>query len=273
MKYKLLSAVASIAFISAGVAAQAQENPKRDQNPAAERVEPKAPAGQMEKRDNAMKSEAPAAKEAPRAAQTDRKEMPKAAEGERKEAPRAAESDRKEMPKAAEGERKEMPKAAESERKEAPRAAEGERKDQMRPASNEMKRQGEPATRTGANEDRNAAHPEGAARVTGNVKISSEHATRISEILGRNARRENVNIDIRVGERVPQDVEVLPLPAEVIAIAPDYRGYDYFVSNDQIVFVAPETHEIVGAIAYEGRAATEETTTRVAGARPCPVEQ
>jgi hypothetical protein len=242
MKYKLLSAVASVAFIATGVAAYAQQdNQKRDQNPAAERVEPKAPAGQMERRQNTMKSEAPAAKEAPRAA---------------------------------EGERKEAPKAAEGERKDAPKAAEGERKEPMRPAANEQR---QPNERTGANDqDRNAAqHREGqgAARVTGNIKMSSEHATRVSEILGRNSRTTDVNVNIQVGGRVPEGVEILPLPAEVIALAPEYRGYDYFVANDEIVFVAPDSHEIVGSIGYEGRAASEENTTRVAGARPCPVEQ
>ena len=191
--------------------------------------------------------------------------------------PKAAEGEHKEMPKSAEGERKEMPKSAEGERKEMPKSAEGERKEQMRPASNEMQRQGQPNERTGANDrDRNAprtAEHRGPARVKGNIKVSSEHATRISEILSRNARRSNVNVNIRVGERVPEGVEIEPLPTEVIALAPEYRGYDYFVENDEIVFVSPESHEIVGSIDYdEGRAASEETTTRVAGARPCPVE-
>ena len=284
MKSKLLAAVASLAFVAAGVAAQAQENPKHDQRPAAERSQPAtAPKGAEMQR-----------KEAPKAAEEQRKEGPKTAEEQRKEAPKAAEEQRKEGPKAAEMQRKEGQKAAEEQRKEAPKAAEEQKTREMdnrneaqRPAAKgeENRRMAEPAKgerapaeRTGANErehnaQRTAERPAGQPRVVGDVKMSTEHATRVSEFLRRGARPENVNIAIRVGVRVPEDVVVQPLPPDVIALVPEYRGYDYFIdSNDEIVFVAPETHEVVGMIDYEGRAAAVDTQ-RMAGARPCPIEQ
>jgi len=86
----------------------------------------------------------------------------------------------------------------------------------------------------------------------------------------RSGHRENVNIDVRVGVRIPETVAIYPVPEEVVSFAPEFRGYDYFIENDQIVFVAPSTHEVVGMIEYEGRAAADET--RLSGARPCPVE-
>lgn len=295
MKLKLLAAVAYVAFISTGVAAMAQDAPKHDQErPAAERAEPRAPAAapknegapraaQMERRDNADTAGRPA-NEPPRAAQTERKEQPgeamnpapKAAQSEeRKEQPKAAQSqERKEAPRAAQSEpRKDAGKAAEMERKGEPRA--GEAKPESRPPR-AADAQGERDRKPGAEErDRNTnrAAERGAPKVMGNVKISNEHATRVSEALRRDARPERVDIDVRVGVRVPETVVVRPLPPEVVTLVPEYRGYDYFVdSEDEIVFVSPETHEIVGSIDYEGRAASEEGATRVSAARPCPTE-
>lgn len=288
LKYKLMTAVASFAFVAAGVAAQAQDNPKRAERPANEKAETPTPAtapkgetapqaAQMERKEvqgqESKSAQEPMKQESPKAAATDRKENPKAAETEQKEPAKASNAERKEQaPKAAETERHETPKAAQTDRKEmkgdtqgakeTPRAAQmrDEKKDNMKPAANE------PAQKNDAR-----AEGRGPVRAEGKVRISSEHATRVSETLLREARRERVDFDVRVGVRVPEKITVRPLPEDVIAIVPEYRGYDYFVdSNDDIVFVSPETHEIVGTIDYEGRAAAEERPMH--GARPCPIE-
>ena len=39
-----------------------------------------------------------------------------------------------------------------------------------------------------------------------------------------------------------------PLPAEVVTIYPDWRGYEIFLVNDQIVVVNPRTLEIVAVL-------------------------
>ncbi len=293
MKHKLLAAVATFAFVATGVAAQAQDNPKDKERPAAaEKMEHKAPeapkAAQMERQEpkgqEHMKGQANAPAEAPMAAQSERKEAPKAAETERKEGPKAAQTERKEAPKAAETERKEGPKAAQGQpQKEAPKAAqEQERKEMMKPGAQKSDNraaegaQQRPATQTGAKEgEKNAprtAQDPNRVRVMGKVKISNEHAVRVGESLHRDARPVNAGIDIRVGVRVPETVEIRPLPEDVISIAPEYRGYNYFIdSDDEIVFVSPESHEIVGTIVYEGRAASDDVT-HVRAARPCPTE-
>lgn len=271
MKNKFLAAVATFAFVATGVAAQAQDSPKEKERPAAaEKAQPKAPeapkAAQMERQEpkgqEHMKGQTPPPGETPKAAQSDRKEAPKAAQTERKEAPKAAQT----QPE------KEAPKAAQSQ----------ERKDPMKPGAQKPdNRTAEPAgqrpaTQTGAKEGekaapRTAAHPD-RVRVMGKVKMSNEHAVQVRETLHRDARPARAGIDIRVGVRVPSEIEVRPLPEEVIVLAPEYRGYDYFIdSDDEIVFVSPESHEIVGTIVYEGRAASEDVT-HVRAARPCPTE-
>jgi hypothetical protein len=273
VKSRFLAAAASIAFIASGVVAQAQEPPKHDQRPAAERAEPNggatheqaAPrAAQAEPRHDEMKGANPAGR-----AEGERNE-PKAQGAER---PRAAEAPGQER-KAVQGQNEQRP-AAEGKRSAEPN---GEKSPAARTGANEQERN---APRTGANEpDRNAPrtaeHNEarGQARVQGNVKMSTEHATRVSQSLMREGHREHANVRVRVGERVPEGVRFLPLPEDVIAIVPEYRGYDYFIDdNDEIVFVSPESHEIVGMIDYEGRAASDDTYTRVGASRPCPTEQ
>jgi len=280
MKLQLLAAVASVALISAGVAAQAQDNPKHDQRPAAEQQGGAAPSA-----GGAMKNEAP------KAAETQHKEAPKAAEMQHKEGSKAAETQHQEAPKAAETQHKEGSKAAETQHKEAPKAAETQHKEGSKAAEsqhNQMERQGEArdkansarhaderdekGMKSGAsgkqNEAQRANRP---ARVTGKVKISHEHVQRVSETLRRDSRPEHVDINVRIGERIPQTVVVRPLPADVITIVPEYRGYDYFIdSDDEIVFVSPRTHEIVGTI-DEGSSMATTDETRISGARPCPV--
>jgi Protein of unknown function (DUF1236) len=108
--------------------------------------------------------------------------------------------------------------------------------------------------------------------VRGNLHISRENASRISENLIRQGHRENVNFNIDVGAPLPEDVELLPLPPDVVELAPDYRGYDYVVVNDEIVFVDPATRAVVGMIELGASSADAGPPSRIAGARPCPVD-
>ena len=273
MKNKLLAAAASVAFIATGVAAMAQEAQKHDQRPAA--AEQKAGGAMHEQGAQAQmeRREQPGAEAAKPDARAEG--QPNEMKGQGAERPRAAEAQDKD--------RKTEPgqnRAAEETRPQTPPARTG---------ANEMERNG---AKTGtaeterrnegaaANErDRNAPRtaeqnaPRGPAQVRGNVHMSSEHASRVSETLRRDMRPERVNVDVRVGTRVPETVTIRPLPPEVIAIVPEYRGYDYFIDeNDEIVFVSPQSHEIVGMIDYEGRAASDDVT-HVRAARPCPPEE
>jgi len=279
VKSKFLAAAASIAFIASGVVAYAQEPQKHEERPAAERAAPNpgaaheqaAPrAAQAEPRRDEVKGANPAAR-----AEGERNNEMKAGQGA--ERPRAAEERKAdEQRPSAEGKR-----MAEPNGEKAPAARTGaneQDRNAPRTGANEQDRN---APRTGANEqdrnaprtaERNQAH--GPARVEGNVKMSSEHAERVSQSLLREGHREHSDIRVRVGERVPEGVRFLPLPEDVIAIVPEYRGYDYFIDeNDEIVFISPQTHEVAGMIDFEGRAASDETFTRVPASRPCPTEQ
>ncbi len=66
-------------------------------------------------------------------------------------------------------------------------------------------------------------------------------------------RVRNVNIRVEVGTRVPRTVRLAPIPAAVLTIVPQYRGYDYFLVEDDVCIVEPRTHAIVDVIVIDGR--------------------
>ena len=58
----------------------------------------------------------------------------------------------------------------------------------------------------------------------------------------------HLNVSVRVGTRVPDSVHFYPLPVEVVAVYPEWRGYDYILVGDEIVVIDPRTHEIVAIL-------------------------
>ena len=82
------------------------------------------------------------------------------------------------------------------------------------------------------------------------AKLSTEQRTKITTVIrGQHvAPVNNVNFSISVGTRVPRGVSFHPLPAEVVTIYPDWRGYEFFLVGDQIVVVNPRTLEIVAVL-------------------------
>jgi hypothetical protein len=110
-------------------------------------------------------------------------------------------------------------------------------------------------------EDRNGnmnAETKGAAdnrsQTTGqagaSAKLSSEQRTKITTVIRDQhvAPVTDVNFSISVGTRVPRDVSFHPLPAEIVTIYPDWRGYEFILVRDQIIVVDPRSFEIVAIL-------------------------
>jgi hypothetical protein len=55
----------------------------------------------------------------------------------------------------------------------------------------------------------------------------------------------NVNFNISVGTAVPASVHFHPLPARIVEIYPEWRGYDVIFVHGQYIIVRPQTREIV----------------------------
>jgi hypothetical protein len=86
----------------------------------------------------------------------------------------------------------------------------------------------------------------------GSVQLSEDQRSQIKTVIGRGSSarlsRSNVNFDISVGTRVPRSVHFVTLPSEIVSIVPQYRGFEYFLVEDEIVIVDPHTLEIVAVI-------------------------
>jgi len=68
-------------------------------------------------------------------------------------------------------------------------------------------------------------------------------------LVGRNAPRVNkVNFAIRVGTAVPRSVHLVTVPSEIVEIHPDWRGFLYFVYEDEIIIVDQRSHKIVAVL-------------------------
>lgn len=80
------------------------------------------------------------------------------------------------------------------------------------------------------------------------AKISTEQRTKITTIIRNEhvAPVNNVDFSLSIGTRVPHEhISLRPLPAEVVSVYPEWRGYEFFLVRDQVVVVDPRTGEIV----------------------------
>jgi hypothetical protein len=84
----------------------------------------------------------------------------------------------------------------------------------------------------------------------GNVNLTSEQRTQIRQqvLAGSNVpRASNVNFSVSVGTVVPTSVRVIAVPSVIVNIHPEWRGYRYFVYEDQIIII-DNGHRIVAVL-------------------------
>jgi hypothetical protein len=105
------------------------------------------------------------------------------------------------------------------------------------------------------NNQQNTADRSSNTNVNASVNINDQQRTRISASISHlNVQPlTNVNFSLSVGAVVPRDVRLQPLPAEVVEIVPQYRGYNFVLVKDEIVIVEPSTYKIVTVLPYSGR--------------------
>ena len=128
------------------------------------------------------------------------------------------------------------------------------------PQSNQTAQPAQPSTQQNANRQNGSA--------SGVVSLNAQQRTQVGQVIARTNVRPatNVNFSISVGTAVPRSVTVHALPAELVTIVPQYRGYSYFVVEEQVVIVEPSSHQIVAVMPYTGSgtraSATRATQTR-----------
>jgi hypothetical protein len=113
----------------------------------------------------------------------------------------------------------------------------------------DMQREGQ-TPRAGQGQNQQQTGQGGAT--SGSVSFTTEQKTKIRQTVlqSSNAPRvTNVNFDIKVGTAVPRErVKLVEVPPPLIEIHPQWRGFLYFVVNDEIIIVDPKTYRIVAVI-------------------------
>jgi hypothetical protein len=79
---------------------------------------------------------------------------------------------------------------------------------------------------------------------TGSVTIAPEKRTVIRQQLST-SKPVTVKEKVTVGWTVPQDVELQTVPDTIVSDVPSVKGYRYFVYNDDVVLVDPQTRKVV----------------------------
>ena len=120
-------------------------------------------------------------------------------------------------------------------------------------AGKDMKAEG----RDGKSGDMNNAQTKGAdgkAQTTGNAATSAKAAApppekraQINTAFRSEKIQEttNVNFNISVGAAIPASVRFHPIPARIVEIYPEWRGYDVILVSGRYIIVRPQTREIV----------------------------
>jgi len=83
------------------------------------------------------------------------------------------------------------------------------------------------------------------------VNFTTEQRTHIREtvLVGGNVPRvNNINFAVNVGVAVPKSVHVATVPSVIVEYHPAWRGFLYFVYNDEIIIVDPRSHQIVAVL-------------------------
>jgi hypothetical protein len=92
----------------------------------------------------------------------------------------------------------------------------------------------------------------GQGRGTANVSLNDQQRTQIRDTIinARNApRASNVPFNVSVGTVVPRrNLHLVRVPQTLVRIDPAWRGFLYFVYNDQLVIVNPRTMRIVDVL-------------------------
>jgi hypothetical protein len=103
-----------------------------------------------------------------------------------------------------------------------------------------------------ANQPNTAQSP--STNVNASVNINDHQRTRLSQSFAHaNVQPlSNVNFSVSVGTVIPRDVRLHALPADVVEVVPQYRGYNFVMVRDEIVIVDPATYKIVTVLPRSG---------------------
>ncbi|MCV0368336.1 DUF1236 domain-containing protein [Filomicrobium sp.] len=147
-----------------------------------------------------------------------------------------------------------------SERKSADRSDEKADRDDSKRASkknddSERRAQKQDDDKADKGEKRADTKSDRGEKKAANVELQGEKKDRVrTAFRDRSDVKEHtdVDIDISIGRQMPRDWHYYPVPTAVVAIVPEYRGYEYVYVDDRYVIVEPDTYDVVAVIDSSG---------------------
>jgi hypothetical protein len=95
--------------------------------------------------------------------------------------------------------------------------------------------------------DTGATTGQGAAAAS--ASLSAEQRSKITRVLKqKRVEPAHLTVSVNVGTRIPESVQVYPLPGEVVEVYPAWHGYDYLMAGDRILIIDPDTHQVVAIL-------------------------
>jgi hypothetical protein len=136
--------------------------------------------------------------------------------------------------------------------------------------------EGRSSSETGRAERDRAAGPDRSASTgrstQGEVSLSGEQRERVSTRFASHIDSMNVRsvsrsqVSVSIGASIPSSVRLYPVPSDVIAIYPRFRGHQFVVVEDEIVIIEPRTRRIVTTIPRSGGAVASRSSRTTTGA-------
>jgi len=242
MRSIALASVAAAALIAGTIAVSAQGTQDRGGAPAAAPAEKMAPSMEKKGTPEGSRSQAPGRSTTGQAPGQERGSQlaPGSERGGQKNEPRAGQGGRSTTGQGTGSPGTGMERSAPGQNE--PRAGQGERgqtqmnRDQTQPRAG----QGPSGQQTGQGTTGTSA-----------AALTTEQRTHIRETVlkGGNVNRvSKVDFSLNVGTAVPRSVHLVTVPETIVTVHPAWRGFLYFVVNDEIIIVEPRTLEIVAVV-------------------------
>jgi hypothetical protein len=98
----------------------------------------------------------------------------------------------------------------------------------------------------------------------GRVAVNEAQERQIASVM-RKHRVDNVNIKVSVGSVAPANVRLAAVSSDFIDVFPQFRGYSYFATREEVVIIEPSSRKVIALIPIKTTATAsrqnEERTT------------
>ena len=82
------------------------------------------------------------------------------------------------------------------------------------------------------------------------VTLNTDQRSRVNSAFKghKGSANVSVNVDVRVGTRLPRSIALVAIPSDVLVVVPDWQRYKYIVVGNTVCIVDPDTFEIIDVI-------------------------